>query len=72
VSRDSTCDNSISLQEHTLNTSTDAFDHALVEAQAFHKQFEEAATKNEAPKPAHSRKANADAQHRSEIAKAKS
>ncbi len=55
-----------------MSTSTDVLDHARAEAQALHKQLEEAATKNEAQKLAHSLKANADAQHRSEMAKAKS
>jgi uncharacterized membrane protein len=52
VSRDSTCDNSISLQEHTMKTRTDALDQTRVEAQALHNQREEAATQTEVQKPA--------------------
>jgi len=55
-----------------MSNSRAALDHARAETQALHKQLEKAATKNEPQKPAHSRKAKADAQHRSEMAKTKS
>jgi len=69
----------------SMSTGTDALDHARAEAQALTSSNEEAATKTEAAiridlqavpdqaqKPAHSVKVNADAQHRSEMVKTKS